>query len=317
MKKNPGNKPAEQAIIDFIRKRFPAKRDEIIRGIGDDAVVFGNGFIVTTDSFFEGVHFELEYFTPFALGYHTLSASLSDIAAMAGNPVCALIALHLVRDFGFKRVKALYDGFSKLCQAYRFDIAGGEVVESSCLGLTITVIGRTKQPVLRRGAKPGDGLYVTNFLGLAEVGRRVLKEKLVKKDFPEAIKKTLFPEPRIKEAQKLKRFMGACIDTSDGLSTDAGHLAEESRVKIILNIEHIPIHSEVGEFCNIKKLDPLQFLLSSGEDFELLFTARNLPPLPGIRIFKIGRVEKGRGLYASLGGKIQALRATGYEHLAQ
>ncbi|HEC78972.1 MAG TPA: thiamine-phosphate kinase [candidate division WOR-3 bacterium] len=315
MKKRRDRRGGELAIIDFIRKRFPTTRREIAKGIGDDAMVLRSGFVVTTDSFFEGVHFDLEYFSMYALGYHTLCASLSDIAAMAGSPVCALISLNLPETIKLQEIEELYDGFQKVARNYRFDIAGGDVVTSPCFGLTIAVIGKTRTPVLRCGARPGQALYVTNFLGLAEVGRLVLKEKMVRKDYPHSIKRHLFPEPRIKEAQRLRRFISACIDTSDGLSTDALHLAEESRVKIVIDAEYIPIHSELGEFCNIKKIDPLRFLLSSGEDFELLFTASRPPKVPGLKIFKIGRVMKGRGLYLSVRGKTKPLEPTGYEHL--
>jgi len=312
---NQGSNDGELSIIRFIRGRFPTKRKEILKGIGDDAMVFKNGYIVSTDSFFEKVHFDLNYFSMFALGYHCMAASLSDLAAMSASPICALVSLSLTKKIGMKEIGELYRGFEKITTKYKTDISGGDIVASATFGMTITVIGNTKTPLMRGGAKPDQSIFVTNFLGLAEAGRIVLKENLPKNEYPDAINKHLFPEPRIFEARAIRKFITSGIDTSDGLSTDAIHLAEESNVKIIIDAEHIPIHSEVGKLCSIKKIDPLQFILSSGEDFELLCTAWQLPKIPNIKVFKIGRVLKGSGLYISSRGRLKLLEPIGYEHL--
>jgi thiamine-monophosphate kinase len=307
----------ELEIIDFIKKKFPVRRKEIIRGIGDDGMVLRNGYVVSTDAFFEGIHFLRRYFSMETLGLHTLAASLSDLAAMGSRPVCALVSLFLNKSVNIIDIKNLYQGFSKLAREYKFDIAGGDVVSSFSFGISITVIGRARSPLLRSGGVPGQALYVTNFLGLAEVGRMVLDENLPKQDYPNAINKHLKPKPRINEALQIRKYATSCIDTSDGLSTDAFHLVEESKVKIVIQAEHIPVHSEVGEFCAIRKIDPLQFILCSGEDFELLFSAKNLPRLKGMQIFKIGYVGKGKGLYLSTKGIEKPLSPTGYEHRMQ
>jgi len=131
----------------------------------------------------------------------------------------------------------------------------------------------------------------------------------------QAIAKHLYPEPRVKEASTIKKFASSCIDTSDGLSTDAMHLSNESRVKVVIDAEHVPIHSEVGEFCATQGMDPFEFILSAGEDFELLFSSMSIPRIPGIQIFKIGRIEKGKGLFVSKKHTLHALVPTGYEHL--
>lgn len=304
----------ELDIIDYLRKRYRGTRSEIVRGIGDDAAILRNGYVVSVDSFFDTVHFDLTYFTMPALGYHAMAASLSDLAAMGAEPVCALIALGITKNLRLDDIVQLYRGFEKLSKTYRFDIAGGEVAASKTFGMTITVIGRTRKPLLRSGAAPGHDLYVTGFLGLAEVGRIILKEDMSKKEFPDAVQKHLYPEPRIHEARQIAKYCGACIDTSDGLSTDAGHLARESKVKIRIEAEHVPIHPEVGRFCAQQGMDPLEFVLSAGEDYELLFTAARPPRLPKIKIFRIGKILKGKGLYLAVRGKERPLRATGFEH---
>ena len=241
--------------------------------------------------------------------------SLSDLAAMGASPICALVSLNLTKKISKKDISELYSGFGKVVKKYKMDITGGDIVASPCFGMTITVLGYAKKPLLRSGAKSGQALYVTNFLGLAEIGRCVLKNKLPRKEYPDGIEKHLFPEPRIFEAKALRKYITSCIDISDGLSTDALHLAKESKIKIVIDEEHIPIHPEVGKLCSIEKIDPLQFILSAGEDFELLFTAWRLPKIPRMKIFKIGRVAKGRGLYLSLKGKERPIKPSGYEHL--
>lgn len=305
----------ELEVIRYLRKRFPKRRSEVLRGIGDDAMVLQNGYVVSTDSFFEKTHFDLAYFSFYALGYHTMAASLSDLAAMCASPICVLVSLCVSKKIGMKAIRELYDGFDEVVRKYKCDIVGGDIIKCQTFGMTITVVGQTRKPLLRSGAVPGNSLYIINFLGLAEAGRIALTEKLLATQYPDSIKKHLYPEPRIKEAFLIKKYATACIDVSDGLSTDAYHLAEESNVKIVIDSEHIPVHAEVGKLCGIQGRDPTRFILSSGEDFELLFTAARVPRIRGVKVFRIGRVMKGRGLFLSSEGRLQRLEPSGYEHM--
>ena len=303
---------SELPLIKYIRKHFSKERKEIKVGIGDDAMVFKNGIVVSTDSFAESVHFDWRYFSKFALGYRTMAGSLSDLAAMAAKPICALISLYLPKTTTGKDIAELYKGFYAIGKRFKLDISGGDIIESPFWGVTITVIGYTKKPLLRCGARPGQSLYVTNYLGLAEVGRLVLLKNLSRKKFPEAVRQHLLPMPRVEEAYKIRKYATSCIDTSDGLSTDASHLSEESGVKVIIDAARIKLHPEVAKFCGLKKIDPLKFVLSAGEDFELLFTAGTVPS----RIsFQIGRIEKGKGLFLQTKRGLQFIKPSGYEHL--
>lgn len=305
----------ELEVIRYLQKRFPRRRSEVLKGIGDDAMVFRDGYVISTDSFFEKTHFDLSYFSFYALGYHTMAASLSDLAAMGASPISVLISLCLSRSISMKLIRELYDGFDEITRKYKCDISGGDIVKCRTFGMTITVVGRAKKPLLRSGARPGSSLYVTNFLGLAETGRKALKDGYPKHEYPDSIRKHLFPEPRISEAFSIKKYAASCIDTSDGLSTDAYHLAEESKVKIVIDAEHIPIHPEVGKMCEVQGGDPTKFILSAGEDFELLFTASRLPKIRGTKVFRIGRVMSGRCLYLSAQGKMRRIEPSGYKHL--
>ncbi len=300
-------------MIEYIRKKFPKRQPDVRIGIGDDAMVLKNGTVISIDSFVEGIHFDFKYFSKFDLGFRTMSASLSDLAAMAAKPVCALIGLFLPRTTKEIEIKELYKGFSRVCSKFQCDVAGGDIIESPFWGITITVVGRAKKPLLRSGAKVGDYLYVTGYLGLAETGRIVLAEGYKKNLFPDSIKKHLSPEPRIYEVLKLRRYLNAGIDTSDGLSTDAFHLAEESRVKVI--IEDIPVHPEVELLCKWKKIAPVDFILSAGEDFELLITGKKINNIRNMRLFKIGRIERGRGVYILSDRRTKRIYPCGYEHL--
>ena len=196
----------ELELIRYLRKRFPKRRGEVLKGIGDDAMVLRNGYVVSTDSFFEKTHFDLAYFPCYALGYHTMAASLSDLAAMCASPICVLVSLCVSKKIGLKAIRELYDGFDEVIRRYRCDIAGGDVIKCQTFGMTITVIGQASKPLLRSGATPGNSLYVTNFLGLAEVGRIALKERLPATQYPDSIKKHLYPDPRIKEAFSIRIY---------------------------------------------------------------------------------------------------------------
>jgi thiamine-monophosphate kinase len=311
----PRKKTGELELIEYIRKQFPRRRREILKGIGDDAAVFRNGFVVSSDSFVEGVHFDLDYFDCFELGFRTMGASLSDLAAMAAEPVCALVSLYLPRGIQKKSIRELYRGFKSLADRFRFDISGGDIVESPYWGLTLTVIGFTRKPMLRGAARPGDKLYLTNYPGLSEAGRIVLQKKYPRDRFKNSIRRHLFPVPRVIEARILRKYAHAGIDTSDGLSTDAGHLAKESKVGIVINAAALPIHPELKRLMKYHGIDPLRFMLASGEDFELLIAAPMIPVIKGLKITEIGRIIEGKGLWLDRGGRLSAMKPTGYEHL--
>jgi thiamine-monophosphate kinase len=305
----------ELALIEYIRRKFPRKRPEILIGIGDDALIFKNGMAVSTDSFVAGIHFDLKYFNFYQLGFRCMAGSLSDLAAMAAEPVGVLVSLYLPEKVRKRDVTELYRGFRAVADKFKVDIAGGDIVGSPFWGVTLTVIGKTRKPLLRSGARPDDCLYVTNYLGLSEIGRVALKNGYPARHFRAAIRRHLYPIPRIVEARTIRKFTTSGIDTSDGLSTDAAHLAEESGVKIVIDAAALPIHPELIRLGWFRKTDLLRFILSAGEDFELLFTARHFPRLKKPRVYKIGKVLTGKGVWLEKNGRIIPLKPTGFEHL--
>jgi thiamine-monophosphate kinase len=307
----------ELKLIERIKTIVRRRQADIITAIGDDACVLKDGTVATTDSFVEDVHFDLRYMNFFDIGTRTACATLSDIAAIAAEPKLLLVSLFLCSDLKVDEITQLYRGMETIAKMFSVEIAGGDVVSSKTFSLTLTALGKTKKPILRSTARPGDFLYATGYLGLAEAGRLALKNRLSKKEFKTAIDRHLAPIPRIREALKLKKSISALIDTSDGLSTDASHLATESKVRIEIYKSALPIHPAVKEISRHLSVPLDKLLLHSGEDFELLFTSpQKIPPkILNVKVTKIGFVKKGSGVYLIDEKRQSRLRPGGYEHL--
>lgn len=283
-------------------------------GIGDDAAVLKDNSVITTDAYLEDIHFSLGYFTLYQIGQRAVCATLSDIGAMGSVPVALFVSALLPVSFSREQLKQLYAGMQKITKEFACPIAGGDIVAYPKLGLVLCAIGKTKNPKLRSNARPGDYLYITGYCGLAETGRWALTHNLLKKDYAQGIKRHICPMPRIKEARLLKRYINSMIDTSDGLSTDAFHIAQESKVKIRIFEDRLPIHKETKTLpANIS----MNFVLNGGEDYELMFTSpqAKLPTtVLSTKITQIGMIEKGRGVYLIRNNKVSRLPAAGYDH---
>ena len=328
------NQLGESKVIEIIKKITGRRQPEVLVSIGDDASVLKDGTVITTDSYLENVHFELAYMNFKDVGKRAACATLSDIAAMAAKPIGLFIALFVPPKMKEKDLISLYQGMDEICRIFAVEIAGGDIVAGEKLGLSLTALGKTKKAVLRSTARPGDYLYVTGNLALAETGRlaltlyakrqmpnaRILKRKALNvfcSAFQPAIQRHMAPIPRIYEAQKLAKYATSMIDTSDGLSTDAFHLATESKVKIKIFADALPVTPITKEIVKITKQSWQEFVYNSGEDYELLFTAKK--ELSFNRIFKtlitkIGIVEKGRGVWIVEAGKERRLLPKGYDH---
>ncbi|MEO0225787.1 MAG: thiamine-phosphate kinase [candidate division WOR-3 bacterium] len=307
----------ELGLIDRIRQRMKVGGRGIKVGIGDDCCVLKDGTVISIDSFVEGIHFDLGYFDYYSLGWRLMAAALSDLAAMAASPLVSLISLMLPSKMKIGSIDNFYRGAEKLAMRFNCPIGGGDTDSANRLVISIAVVGKTDKPKLRSAAQPGDLLYITGYPGLSEVGRLVLKKRWSTRRFISAINKHLTPLPRINEALRLKRSIKAMIDTSDGLSTDACHIARESRARVVIDWSKVPVHKEVRAFCSLFGLKIKDFIMAAGEDFELLFTSRR--GLPGrigsLKLSQIGYITKGNGLFVKDGGKIQKVNPTGYEHL--
>ena len=275
-------------------------------GIGDDCAVLrvraGEEMVVTTDLLLEGRHFRQGWHSAESAGWRCLARGLSDVAAMGGRPVAAFLSLALPRGFSVSWVDEFLRGFRQLGSLYAVELAGGDTAESAAgIVADVVVVGAVKRgrALLRSGARVGDGIYVTGRLGgsAAQLARLATGERDVRG-------RQTFPQPRVEVGLALARRGGvtACMDLSDGLSSDVHRLAESSGVGIAL--DRVPVDDGATEAQ----------ALHGGEDYELLFTATGRMPkqLAGVDVTRVGTVVAEPGV--SFRG--EALPTKGWEHFA-
>jgi thiamine-monophosphate kinase len=269
----------EFGLINLIRKGVFSSDKRVPVNIGDDAAVIksspGRFLIFTTDTLVERIHFDLSYFTFEEVGWKAMVANLSDIAAMGGLPKFALVTIGLPKSMPVRDVLSIYRGISKIARKHDCKIIGGDTtLVPKDLFVSIALLGEVEKKYLvtRSQAKRGDLICVTGRLGEAQAGLEFLKKYGRKK--PSLARKHLKPEPRINEARALVRSLkiNSMIDISDGLSSELFHLAEESRLGAVVREKDIPISSKCLKPASLLKKSPVEWALTSGEEYELLFT---------------------------------------------
>lgn len=259
----------------------PAAGERVVRWLGDDAaVVRGRGFAVTSiDTMVDGVHFRVGELSPSEIGHRAMAGALSDLAAMAAQPGEAYVALAVPADLDADDALALMRGADALARSCGATIAGGDVSSSATLTVAVTVVGWADDPatlVGRDGARPGDLVAVTGPLGgagagLALLGRRAGSEPAL----PAAVRARLHrryarPQPRFAAGAALAALGAtALIDLSDGLATDARHLARRSGALLELTLARLPRDAGVDAVATALGTDPAAFAATAGEDYEL------------------------------------------------
>jgi thiamine-monophosphate kinase len=251
-------------------------------GIGDDAAVLttspGQCLLATTDLLIEEVHFRRRSASPYEIGWKAMAVNLSDIAAMGGVPRYALIALALPPELSVEEVDDLYRGMTALAALHDVELVGGDTCASPHgLVLSLTLLGEASAPVLRSGARPGDLLALTGSLGLSAAGLALLEQsprEVLPDDRELALTAHRRPTPRTREGQWLqgRGVVHAMIDLSDGLATDAGHIATESGVSVTVRVDLLPISPPVRRIAEATGHDPVALAVTGGEDYELLLT---------------------------------------------
>ena len=316
---------AEKLLISRVTARVleqTTRRRGIAAGIGDDCAILqipaGHQTLVTTDFSLEGIHFRREWHPPEVVGHRCLTRGLSDIAAMGGIPVAAFLSLALPQDLRQRWVDQFVKGLLQLADRFHVSLAGGDTAQSpGGILADIVVIGSVPKgkAIRRSGARPGDCIYVTGALGGAAGTLKLLfsGRKLRPVDYP----RHFYPVPRIDAGRFLseKGLASAMIDLSDGLSTDLGHICEESGVGAEIQSDAIP-RAEIGKPA--REVD-LEFALHGGDDYELLFMApsgRRVPSrIEGVDITQIGHVTRHKRLILMNDqGVGHELRQQGWEH---
>ena len=336
----------ELSLIDDIRKQFSQKLRDVTVGIGDDAAVIQLGdtfLLVTTDMMVEGVHFDLQFITAYQLGFKLISVNVSDIYAMGGIPRHVLLTIALHKNTPAEFVHMLLNGVKDAMTLYHAVLVGGDMSSTQDgISLSATFIGYAGKYILRSGAHVGDRIYVTGSLGDSACGLHVLKKMkrtvslnrknargsmdsfckklgamhggaarsgLSWKIVEPLVRRHLMPEAR--NSQKFIRDATAMIDISDGLLIDLTRLCNESRTGAKIYEEKIPVSIEMKKAAACLGIDPLTLALTGGEDYELLFTARQGNR---VRAKCIGEITESQRVIVNASGKERPLSAGGYRH---
>ncbi|MBC7217300.1 MAG: thiamine-phosphate kinase [Candidatus Caldatribacterium sp.] len=315
----------EFGVIARIRKLFP--------GIGDDCAVLpgreGYLLLATVDSQVEETHFRLSLIPPFSLGRRLLVANLSDIAAMGGIPRYALTSFVLREDLSFAWFEEFLSGLHEEALRYGVEIVGGNLARTTGpMVLDLVLLGEVEKDrplLLRSNARPGDRIFVTGYPGEARAGLLLAERNDARGEYESLRERFLVPSPRL----EIGRFLGslgervALIDVSDGLLQDLGHILEESRVGAVLEREALPVSLSLARFCEEEHLDPLDFVLRGGEDFELLFALpshlegvilREIPRRFGVPVSAIGAIVAEDGVFLREGKELLSLTPWGFDH---
>ena len=313
--------------FDFIRY---IKKSFRLKAIGDDCAILpkdeGSDLIVTADLLVEDVDFRLEWASPEDLGHKALSVSLSDIAAMGGTPVWAMLTIGVPgklweTDF----VKRFYEDWNDLAAEFGVELVGGDISRSPDRFVVDSIVGGEVpkgKAILRSGARPGDAIFVSGSLGGAAGGLKLLNSDARLSDAKEdwqrrLLARQLRPTPRIELGKWLlaNSIASAMIDLSDGLSSDLRHICDASGVGADLDASLLPIDEDLKYLAGSDEI--LTLALNGGEDFELLFTVaeEKIFLLENRDVSRIGTVTENVSVVRlSDGERTVDLQPSGYRH---
>jgi thiamine-monophosphate kinase len=316
----------ESALIEQLKTvlaRQGAKQRGIRVGIGDDAAVVAplrGALVWTVDASVEGVHFDARWLSAADVGARSFHAAVSDLAAMGARPVAALSSLIVPSRFGQRRLLALVQGQAEASRELGCPIVGGNVSRGGELSVTTTVLGAVERPLLRRGARAGDEVWLIGDVGLAGAGQRCLERGIAPRGSAAGAVRACIaawrrPQARLRDARRLAGRARAAIDVSDGLGSDAAHVARESGVRVVLEEARLvrALRPELVEVCRLLGVSPLELALSGGEDYALVATGPSRARGRGMRI--IGRIERGNGVVLEQrDGSRRDVAAAGFDH---
>jgi thiamine-monophosphate kinase len=295
--------PGESEFIDWVTAQSKAPTPLVVVPPGDDLAALkwsaADLLLVGADQMLDGVHFDSAIHPPRQIGRKAMNRNLSDCAAMACLPAAAVATVAAPRGIGLDYLKELFLGLRDAADPFGCAIVGGDTASwDGRLALTVTILGRSAgvTPVTRRGARVGDGVFVTGPLGGSLLGRH------------------LTFSPRITLARELATAgaVTSMIDLSDGLSRDARHLCEQSGLGVKILSGLVPIHEDAHAMFRRDRRRPLEHALHDGEDYELLYTGPITTPSPLTTL--IGHVVAEKGVWLQTPDSVAPLEPLGWEH---
>jgi thiamine-monophosphate kinase len=311
----------EFELIRLFTSPFRAPRAPT--GPGDDCAVLAPAkgqLCVTTDAVMEGVHFTRRHFSYEDIGYKALAVNLSDLASMGARPVWFVCAIGLPRAVEVGAVRAMAKGMARLARAHRLALVGGNFTRAPELSLTITAAGEVPRgsALLRGGGRAGDALYVSGALGDARLGLACLGMQRA----PHAQARQRRPHPRVRLGLIARRYATACIDVSDGLAGDLGHLRKASRAGAEVDLGRLPVSRELRAAAGG---DAWRWALAGGEDYELLIAVpeRRTAAFERAchaareRVTRIGRLTGGTAVVFRHPGGRRVRPPRSFDHFAQ
>lgn len=305
---------SEAGLIARLRDLFHTSfQTEVQVGIGDDAAVIkssNNKLVATVDMAVEGIHFHKKWSSPFQIGAKLTTANLADIFAMGAVPKYLLVAAGINELNNSETVSELAKGIRSVADKFEVSVIGGDLSKSEKMTLSITALGElSDQPILRSGGRVGDLIYLSSLTGLSAAGLAILNRDL---DRPRYVVEAHL-NPKLVAPDKLIKVATSMCDVSDGLATDAAHLANASAVNFNLSKELI---SKADDFKDLAELakelneDVFDWILTGGEDHFFLATVDKKNESNELGI-KIGIVEKGDGKLLLDGIEV---KESGYQH---
>lgn len=319
-----------QSEFDIIREYFTCqrvRRDDVKLGIGDDAAIIsvpkGRQLLVSLDTLVSGVHFPTDTSTE-DIAYKALAVNLSDLAAMGAEPAWFTLALTLP-EADSEWLRGFAKGLFKLAEQYSLQLVGGDTTQGP-LTVSIQIAGYAPldTAMRRRTAKPGDKIYVSGTLGDAALGLRCLQQPDRYTPNMAAINKLNQPIPRVNVGQAIRGIASACIDISDGLLADLGHILEASKLGASIDRNMIPVSDSMRLLCQENE-SCYDLVLAGGDDYELCFciSPANEPALDaiaiecGVSLTCIGQIEQQAGIRLFDGEKICHIKQPqGFEHFS-
>lgn len=308
---------SEKKIIELMNKKgrkFLSEDVEIFRLGNEQCAVCVDTLVESTDipkcSKFEDV------------ARKSVVSSVSDFAAKGIIPKFCIISLTLPSTISKKQIQELSKGFEKTCKEFEIQLLGGDTNQGREISIHVVLFGNSKKYTKRKDAKIGDLIFTTGAFGYTSAALNIiLKKKKTTKTFSKKSKNLFFrPNPRLKFGTKSVKFITSCMDSSDGLSSCLNEMSRQSKKKFV--ITKIPTNEDVRKFSKMNKIHLNKLVFDGGEEFELVFTIspknltriRKIARETNVKIFQIGQVTKGNGVFFDDDEESFRIKDNGWEH---